>query len=286
MRAVCPRQMECVNDDINGKAMTGCESCCSGLRRAAPAHSAAPRALSAVLAHLQPRRRPPRTPSRRPRSRWCTPSPSTRTASSPWMTVSAAEHFCLGGAVTGGAVNGVGVRHQCWLSLAAPNAVRVLCWFRCRTPRAWYIVCTMAHAANYCRKKLEGNRVVEGAAATDTSHHGCAIRVIARRTGEPREIADPANRPFMESIGRGECPQELEPPSRDLPVSVNLVRSRADYTPPARPAYTAFHGTGRTLAGASLALAVFAFVNLLPMSSVSTSMTVFAASSSPLGRRH
>ena len=54
----------------------------------------------------------------------------------------------------------------------------------------------------------------------------------------------------MESIGRGECPQELEPASRDLPVTVNLVRSRADYTPPARPAYTAFHGTGRTLAGA------------------------------------
>ena len=60
---------------------------------------------------------------------------------------------------------------------------------------------------------------------------------------------DPANAPFMESIGRGECPQELEPPTRDLPVTVNLVRSRAPYTPPARPAYTAFHGTGRTLAG-------------------------------------
>ncbi len=89
--------------------------------------------------------------------------------------------------------------------------------------------------------------------AEHVAHHGCARCAVARRAGEPREIADPANRPFMESIGRGECPQELEPPSRDLPVSVNLVRSRADYTPPARPAYTAFHGTGRTLAGASLA---------------------------------
>ena len=80
--------------------------------------------------------------------------------------------------------------------------------------------------------------------------------VPSRRAGEPREISDPANRPFMESIGRGECPQELEPPSRDLPVTVNLVRSRADYTPPARSAYTAFHGTGRTLAGAFIRLTV------------------------------
>jgi UBX domain-containing protein 1 len=60
---------------------------------------------------------------------------------------------------------------------------------------------------------------------------------------------DPANAPFMESIGRGECPRELEPATRDVPVTVNLVRSHAPYAPPARPAYTAFQGTGRTLAG-------------------------------------
>ena len=82
-------------------------SCCSALHRAAPARSAAPRALSAVPARLQPRRRPLRTPSRRPRSRWCTPSPSTRTASSPWTMVSVGEHLCLGAAVADREVLGV-----------------------------------------------------------------------------------------------------------------------------------------------------------------------------------
>ena len=60
---------------------------------------------------------------------------------------------------------------------------------------------------------------------------------------------DPANLAFMESISRGECPLELEPPVRDTPISVNLVRSHSPYTPPERPAYVAFRGTGRTLAG-------------------------------------
>ena len=60
---------------------------------------------------------------------------------------------------------------------------------------------------------------------------------------------DPANLPFMESISRGECPAELEPAVRDTQITVNLVRSHEPYTPPARPAYVAFRGTGRTLAG-------------------------------------
>lgn len=67
--------------------------------------------------------------------------------------------------------------------------------------------------------------------------------------GEPRNIADPANRPFMESITRGECPTELDPGNRSQPVSVNLVRSEKPYEAPPQPKYKAFSGTGQTLAG-------------------------------------
>ena len=37
-------------------------------------------------------------------------------------------------------------------------------------------------------------------------------------------MRDPENQPFMGSIARGECPQELDPGTRDQPVNVNLVR--------------------------------------------------------------
>ena len=67
--------------------------------------------------------------------------------------------------------------------------------------------------------------------------------------GEPRGITDPANRPFMESITRGECPAELDPGSRTQQVSVNLVRSEKPYEAPPKPKYKAFSGTGQTLAG-------------------------------------
>ena len=67
--------------------------------------------------------------------------------------------------------------------------------------------------------------------------------------GEPRNISDPANRPFMESITKGECPAELEPGSRDQQVSVNLVRSEKPYEAPPKPKHKAFSGSGQTLAG-------------------------------------
>ncbi|KAL3141421.1 hypothetical protein ABBQ32_004990 [Trebouxia sp. C0010 RCD-2024] len=69
--------------------------------------------------------------------------------------------------------------------------------------------------------------------------------------GEPRSINDPANRPFMESITRGECPAELDPGSRTQQVSVNLVRSEKPYEAPPKPKHRAFTGTGQTLAGPS-----------------------------------
>ena len=81
-----------------GKAVKEAAACRSAPRRAGPAPSAAPRALSAVLARRQPHRQHLlRTPSRRPRPRWCTPSPSTRMASSLWTTVRSAGCSSPGG---------------------------------------------------------------------------------------------------------------------------------------------------------------------------------------------
>jgi UBX domain-containing protein 1 len=67
--------------------------------------------------------------------------------------------------------------------------------------------------------------------------------------GEPRSLEDPANKAFLESVSRGECPKELEPPSRDTPVNVNLLRRDEEYVAPVKPRYVAFKGHGRTLAG-------------------------------------
>ena len=79
---------------------------------------------------------------------------------------------------------------------------------------------------------------------------GSALRACAPvAVGEPRNIADPANRPFMESITKGECPAELDPGSRSQQVSVNLVRSEKPYEAPPKPKYKAFCGSGQTLAG-------------------------------------
>lgn len=49
--------------------------------------------------------------------------------------------------------------------------------------------------------------------------------------GEPRRLDDPANRAFLDSMARGECPAELEPASRSTPVNVNLVRAPGWATP-------------------------------------------------------
>lgn len=59
----------------------------------------------------------------------------------------------------------------------------------------------------------------------------------------------PENADFVASIGKGECPRELEPSNRGQPVHVNLVRASGPYVEPEKPAYLAFGGTARTLAG-------------------------------------
>ncbi|KAL3627425.1 Plant UBX domain-containing protein 4 [Castilleja foliolosa] len=68
--------------------------------------------------------------------------------------------------------------------------------------------------------------------------------------GPLRRLDDPENAPFLESIGRSECPKELEPADRRTSVNVNLVRRVENY-PEQEIQRDPFQGTGRTLGSSS-----------------------------------
>lgn len=63
-------------------------------------------------------------------------------------------------------------------------------------------------------------------------------------------MTDPANRPFLEAISRGEAPQELMGGMPSSEIRVNCIRSNADYEAP--PKSVAFTGRRQTLAGVQL----------------------------------
>jgi hypothetical protein len=67
--------------------------------------------------------------------------------------------------------------------------------------------------------------------------------------GPLRGFSDPENAAFMNSISRSECPSELEPADKKIPVHVDLVRRGENFTEPPKPK-NPFQGVGRTL-GAS-----------------------------------
>ncbi|KAI4305768.1 hypothetical protein L6164_029115 [Bauhinia variegata] len=69
--------------------------------------------------------------------------------------------------------------------------------------------------------------------------------------GPLRQLEDPQNAPFIESITRSECPRELQPADPRTTVHVNLTRRDEDYPEPAKPRHRAFHGVGRTLGSSS-----------------------------------
>ncbi|KAK6918824.1 SEP domain, partial [Dillenia turbinata] len=72
--------------------------------------------------------------------------------------------------------------------------------------------------------------------------------------GPLRRLDDPANAPFLESIRKSECPKELEPEDRAIPVYVSLVRRRENYPEPEKRQFP-FQGVGRTLGSGSSATA-------------------------------
>lgn len=69
--------------------------------------------------------------------------------------------------------------------------------------------------------------------------------------GPLRRLDDPANAEFLRSIGKSECPKELEPQDRGTPVHVNLMRRDDDWNPPPEPRNVPFQGVGRTLGSTS-----------------------------------
>jgi len=71
--------------------------------------------------------------------------------------------------------------------------------------------------------------------------------------GPLRKLEDPANRYFLDAINRGQCPKELAPSDPRVPIDINLIKESTDYVEPPKPKYTAFSGSGRTLAGPSSA---------------------------------
>ncbi|KAL7000036.1 Plant UBX domain-containing protein 4 [Sarracenia purpurea var. burkii] len=64
--------------------------------------------------------------------------------------------------------------------------------------------------------------------------------------GPLRRLDDPENASFLESIGKSECPKELEPADRRIAVHVNLIRKEENCPIPERRLPT-FQGVGRTL---------------------------------------
>lgn len=71
--------------------------------------------------------------------------------------------------------------------------------------------------------------------------------------GPFRSLDDPANAPFLADLERGFVPRELVPEGgAGSRVDVSLVDKRGeDYTPPPKPAYTAFSGDGMSLGAAA-----------------------------------
>nr|PNR47836.1 hypothetical protein PHYPA_012309 [Physcomitrium patens] len=65
---------------------------------------------------------------------------------------------------------------------------------------------------------------------------------IAVNADPLRRLDDPSNSPSLESINRSECPSELEPSDRGIPVHVNLERRATS-----KPKYVPFQGAGHTI---------------------------------------
>ncbi|KAE8673067.1 Plant UBX domain-containing protein 5 [Hibiscus syriacus] len=68
--------------------------------------------------------------------------------------------------------------------------------------------------------------------------------------GPLRQLNDPANASFMESVMRSVCPRELQPADPRTKVELNLLRRNENYSEP-KKRQGAFQGVGRTLGSSS-----------------------------------
>ncbi|KAF9611284.1 hypothetical protein IFM89_028708 [Coptis chinensis] len=89
--------------------------------------------------------------------------------------------------------------------------------------------------------------------------------------GPLRTLADPENAPFLESITKSECPEELAPADRRTQVTVNLIKKDENFTEPEKR-HVPFQGVGRTLGSTSAA----------PTSAVTAPAPVTASAPVPL----
>ncbi|KAE8728426.1 Plant UBX domain-containing protein 5 [Hibiscus syriacus] len=64
--------------------------------------------------------------------------------------------------------------------------------------------------------------------------------------GPLRQLADPANASFIESVMQSQCPKELQPADPRTKVELHLLRRDENYSEPKKH-QSAFHGVGRTL---------------------------------------
>jgi len=70
--------------------------------------------------------------------------------------------------------------------------------------------------------------------------------------GPFRALDDPANKEFIDDMGQGVVPRELEQGAKGAHVNVDLVDKRGeDYEKPPEPSYVAYSGEGQTVGGDS-----------------------------------
>ncbi|CAA0826497.1 Plant UBX domain-containing protein 4 [Striga hermonthica] len=100
-------------------------------------------------------------------------------------------------------------------------------------------------------------RLLSGETAPSSQQPGSVVHNIVFwrngftvNDGPLRRLDDPENGPFIQSIGKSECPKELEPSDRKTAVHVNLIKRNENYPEPAIRRVP-FQGVGRTLGSSS-----------------------------------
>ncbi|CDP11327.1 unnamed protein product [Coffea canephora] len=92
-------------------------------------------------------------------------------------------------------------------------------------------------------------RAVEHLRPSSSSRSFTGTARLLSDDGPLPRLDDPANASFLESIGRSECPRELQPANKGAAIHVNLLRKEENYT--IYRGHLPFQGVGRTLDSSS-----------------------------------
>lgn len=90
-----------------------------------------------------------------------------------------------------------------------------------------------AHAM-YKQALYSGSRVAQSGSGRPVNHVVRFYRnhIFTVDDGPPRTMDDPANLDFINSVSKGECPQELDPGNSSAEVTVNMLRVEEDHELP------------------------------------------------------